>query len=172
MTNNTSHSHLSHKDEKKTPFSAKQYERHKSAVAVLMNRYMLRHFLALYQEFDGDLLLPIVLGEIGHHNIMKFYSQEGGCLKARNNTPTGAERMSQLEPSNAYSISEATGIPRETVRRKIDKLVKKGWLTKGVRGEVAITELVTEHFTKKFNKQMLAELLMTSECITDLLHTD
>lgn len=172
MQRHTQASNSAKKNADKPCFDPERYEEHKLTVAVLMNRYMLRHFLSLYKEFNGDLLLPVVLGEIGHHNIMKFYSQEGGCLKARNNAPTGAERLSQLEPSNAYSISEATGIPRETVRRKIDKLVKKGWLTKGVRGEVAITELVTEHFTKDFNKQMLAELLMTSKCITDLLHTD
>lgn len=29
---------------------------------------------------------------------------------------------------NASSIAEVTGIPRETVRRKLDRLVDRGWL--------------------------------------------
>ena len=83
--------------------------------------------------------------------------------------PKGPDWLKNLEPTNAYSISEATGIPKETVRRKIDKLVEKGWLVKSVRGEVTITERVGEHFTKDFNRKLLTELFETSDCIKNLL---
>jgi DNA-binding GntR family transcriptional regulator len=77
--------------------------------------------------------------------------------------------MKHLEPTNAFSISQATGIPRETVRRKIDKLEKKGWVVKNDRGEVCISEKVSDHFTTGFNKKILAELLEASENIRNLL---
>ena len=77
--------------------------------------------------------------------------------------------MKHLEPTNAYSISQATGIPRETVRRKIDKLQQKGWVVKNDRGEVVMSETVSDHFTKGLNKKILAELLMTSKSIQNLL---
>jgi len=150
-------------------FDQKQYESHKRLIAVIMGHFLLRHLNLLYQEFDGDLLMPIVLGEIAHHNILRFYSHEGHCFDAQENMERGPDRMKNLEPSNAYSISEATGIPRETVRRKIDKLMKKGWVVKSPMGEVTISETVSEHFMKDFNKNLLSELLETSECITRLL---
>jgi hypothetical protein len=150
-------------------FDQTQYEAHRSSVAIIMGHFLLRHLNLLYQEFDGDLILPIVLGEIAHHNILRFYSHEGRCLDAQENMPGNLDRMKELEPSNAYSISEATGIPRETVRRKIEKLVEKGWLVKSARGEVTITETVSKHFTKDFNKKLLAELLEASDCIRRLL---
>lgn len=149
-------------------FNQKQYEAHKSAIAVLMGHFMLRHLNRLYHAFEGDLLLPIVLGEIAHHNIFKFYSRSSNCLDFREKLRTDGELAKHLACTNAFSISEATGIPRETVRRKIDKLVKKGWLIKSTRGEVTISETVGEHFMKDFNKVALSELLETSECIKKL----
>jgi DNA-binding IclR family transcriptional regulator len=78
--------------------------------------------------------------------------------------------MKHLEPTNAHSISQATSIPRETVRRKIDKLQQKGWVVKNDQGEVTLSETVSDHFTKDLNKKILAELLKTSECIRNLLN--
>lgn len=151
------------------PFDLGQYKVHKSTVAVLMSHFLLRYLNLLYQEFDGDLILPIVLGEISHHNILRFYSYEGHCLDIQENVEGDTDWLKNLEPTNAYSLSEATGIPRETVRRKIDKLMKKGWVVKSPRGDVTISERVSEHFMKEFNKNLLTELLEASRCITRLL---
>ena len=160
-------------DEKLTPpFDEGQYETHKSTVAVIMGHFMLRHLNRLYQEFDGDLILPIVLGEIAHHNVMRFYSHEDHCLDVQENMERDSDFAKNLEPTNAYSISEATGIPRETVRRKIDKFLKRGWLVKSPRGEVTMSETVSEHFMKDFNKKLLTELLEASECISRLLGSE
>jgi hypothetical protein len=150
-------------------FDQEKYERHKSLIAVLMGNFLLRYLNLLYHEFDGDLLMPVVLGEIAHHNITRFYSREGNCLDINERMAGYVDRMKHLEPGNAYSISEATGVPRETVRRKIDKLIQKGWLVKNARGEVFMSETVSDHFTKDFNKKLLAELLGASECLRELL---
>ena len=150
-------------------FEQKDYEANKSLIAIIMNHFFLRHLNLLYQAFDGDLLLPIVLGEIAHHNVVKFYSRNGDCMAVKSQIGDSADRLKNLEPTNAYSISVATGIPRETVRRKIDKLVKKGWLLKNPRGEVTISETVSVHFMKDFNKELLNELLQTSACINRVL---
>lgn len=137
-----------------------------------MGRHMVRHLLLLYKEFEGDLLLPLILGEIAHHNVKKVYTIEENCLQARRDLPAGEDRSNYFVPTNAFSISEATGIPRETVRRKIVKLVEKGWVTSGSRGGVVITKTVSEYFARNFNKELLAEFLIASECITDLLYRD
>jgi len=151
------------------PFDLDQYDTHKSAVAIIMNHFFLRYLNLLYREFEGDLVLPIVLGEIAHHNIHRFYSLKGDCIEFNEKAATAPERIKHLEPTNAFSISQATGIPRETVRRKIDKLQQKGWVVKNDQGDVLISETVSEHFTQDFNKKILAELLEASECILNLL---
>jgi hypothetical protein len=135
----------------------------------MMGNLFLRHFNNLYQEFDGDLITPIVLGEIAHHNVTQFFSKHGSCIEVQEHASTYPKGPGSLEPTNAFSISTVTGIPRETVRRKIDKLVKKGWLVKSNRGEVTMSESVSEHFTKGLNIRTLADLLETSRCILELL---
>ncbi len=153
----------------KLPFDLEKYEAHKSAIAIMMGHFFLRHFNDLYHEFEGDLITPIVLGEIAHHNITRFFSKQGSCIEVQEHTSASPKRPQNLEPTNAFSISTATGIPRETVRRKIDKLVHKGWVVKNDRGEVYMSESVSEHFTKDFTKRTLADLLETSRCILELL---
>jgi DNA-binding transcriptional ArsR family regulator len=110
-----------------------------------------------------------VLGEIAHHNIFRFYSRKGRSVEVNAQFMTDSDRTKHLEPTNAFSISQATGIPRETVRRKIDKLEKKGWVTKDEEGGLLISDTVSTHFTKDLNKKILAELLETSENIRNLL---
>ena len=154
------------------PFDPDQYDAHRNAVAIIMNHFFLRYLNLLYREFEGDLVLPIVLGEIAHHNIVRLYSRRGDSFEVYKNAANYTERMKHFEPTNAFSISQATGIPRETVRRKIDKLGKKGWVVKNDRGEVFISETVSGRFTKDFNKKILSELLETSGSILRLLQPD
>jgi DNA-binding IclR family transcriptional regulator len=40
---------------------------------------------------------------------------------------------------NALSIAEYTGIPRETVRRKVNELIQKGWVTRDDNGDLVPT---------------------------------
>ncbi len=153
-------------------FDPDSYEIHKSSVAIIMGHFFLRYLNLIYHEFKGDFVLPMVLGEIAHHNILRLYSKKGDTIDVQEHLMTHLEWMRDLEPTNAFSISNATGIPRETVRRKIQKLEKKGWIVKNKRGEVFISETVGEYFTKDFNKQLLSELLETTKCIRKLLETD
>jgi hypothetical protein len=112
----------SSEDSQQPIFDLERYDQHKNLVAVIMNRFFLRYLNLLYREFEGDLVLPIVLGEIAHHNIVRLYSIKSDSIEVHEQATTYSERMKNLEPTNAFSISQATGIPRETVRRKIDKL--------------------------------------------------
>jgi hypothetical protein len=150
-------------------FDRESYDENKTAVAFIMNHFLLRYLNLLYQEFDGDLLLPIVLGEIARHNILRFHSSSGKCLDIRDRLKSGADRLQHLTSTNAFSISEATGIPRETVRRKVDKLVLRGWLVKNARGELTVSATVGNHFMDDFNLKLLDELLNASDCLLQLL---
>ncbi|MFP4306841.1 MAG: hypothetical protein ACLFRG_11320 [Desulfococcaceae bacterium] len=149
-------------------FDPDRYDLRRSEIAVVMGRFFLRYLSLVYRQFEGDFLLPIVLGEIAHHNVFHLFSPTGEKIE----TPQPLERMKKFQPTNAFSISQATGIPRETVRRKIEKLAKKGWIVKNPRGEVFLSESVADHFAQDFNKDILAELLKAADCIRNLLSHD
>jgi predicted transcriptional regulator len=145
------------------------YEKHKYKIAVIMGRFMLHHLNSVYREFSGDLVQAIVLGEIGHHNITSYYS--GDRPKPGMNESIWDEPYpwKNLRPCNAFSISEATGIPRETVRRKIAALAQKGWVKSTPNSQVAITAEVRNHFVGGFNVRFCRDLLDTAERIRNLL---
>jgi len=146
-------------------FDPDWYEANRSEIAVIMGYFFLRYLNLIYRQFDGDFVVCMVLGEIANHNVSGFFSRRGSCNDVLKNLETHHERMKHLKPTNAFSISEATGIPRETVRRKIDKLQKKGWVVKTKKGELFISETVRDDFTREFNKKILSELFEACDCL-------
>ena len=145
------------------------YEECKVEIAIRMGHFFVRYLSRLYREFDGDMALVIVLGEIGHHNTSQFYSAEGPVPSRAVYEPAESVVWGRLTPCNAFSLSVATGIPRETVRRKIAWLIKRGWVKQKPNGEVCILPAVSEHFTTDFNPQTLRELLELSDQLRGLL---
>lgn len=49
-----------------------------------------------------------------------------------------------IAPCNALSISDATGMPRETVRRKVKELEKRGWLVREGARSLTLTPRAIE----------------------------
>ena len=155
-----------------TKFSLEErYQKHAIAITIVMASFHLRHLSRLHREFDGDLIMPIILGEIGHYNATRFFSSDG---YARNpeDIPIDLESHPLLKPCNAFSISEATGIPRETVRRKVEKLIAMGWLRRDSCGHLFITDKPRKHFVPEFNFESLKELLYASERVRHILNID
>lgn len=88
------------------------------------------------RHFDGDLDLFLVLAVIGDRTF------------AANNAPkdmtyekfaSGDGRWVEVEKINQQSIADFSGIPRETVRRKIAQLIDKGWIERKPDGSYAAT---------------------------------
>jgi hypothetical protein len=145
------------------------YAEHSGEIAILMGWFFLRYLGRMYEKFEGDFVLAIVLGEVAHHNICRFYS------KGKTHTPKKAAGVTTqqawhgLEPCNAFSLSTATGIPRETIRRKISILVKRGWIQKHSTGGYIILPGISEHFSTDFNVQTFKDLMETSEELRNIL---
>ena len=109
------------------------------------------HLSRVHELFDGDYLLARILGEVGHHNISDMMARGELRVPVASllDAPTPDQR---LLPCNAFSIASACGLPRETVRRKVATLVKRGWLARRDNGDLYVTALPTEHFAA-FNQE-------------------
>lgn len=152
-----------------------------SQLYFLINEFMVWHLSRVRAQFDGDLDCALVLGEIAHFNVQKFLSRTlipNPVVNEALHQASGLKRYSEsaviqplLKPCNALSISASTGIPRETVRRKIQWLEKQGWIEKNAKGQLSITPMPAEVF-KEFNQEMLDEFLQVSESIRTILHPE
>jgi hypothetical protein len=95
-----------------------------------------RMIIQLRKAFDGDLDMMLVLAAIGDRTRPENWARElvdyGALISAK------TDRARQYAV-NAQSISDFTGIPRETVRRKLAALQKRGWIERDDKGCIAAT---------------------------------
>ena len=159
-----------------TRFPAEATQLVMRSVALLLARHEVRNLRRWYEEFDRDILLPILLGEIALHNISAFENHPESAATAAAPTAQASSvtemRMWEgcsFRPCNAYSISAATDLPRETVRRKIARLVELGWVTRRDNGHLYVSAAALEHFGSLLNSRALAELLETTERVRKLM---
>lgn len=92
-----------------------------------------RWLVKLRDSFDGDLdaMLIVAVVAIG----VRGENWKGALLETSNELMT-------VESTNTLSIAQATGIPRESARRKLNTLQGKGWLTRDDSGNWILTEKI------------------------------
>ncbi len=143
------------------------------SVALLLARHEIRKLRRWFDEFDRDILLPILLGEIALYNIGSLQSGHGGGAQRRKKDSTDLDDAEAgccaLRPCNAYSIAAATGLPRETVRRKIVRLVELGWIERRDNGHLFVTEAALTYFGNVLNSRELPEVIETADQARSLL---
>lgn len=153
-------------ESKGDPVVERRNDTHKlmRAVSIILARYELHNLKRLYEDFERDILLPLLLGEVALHNI--------GALERGDTIPSNGEGEDwldcRLKPCNAYSIAAATGLPRETVRRKIGRLVELGWLNKRHNGHLYVSSNALEYFGSLLRSRDLPELLETTDRVRRL----
>lgn len=97
----------------------------------------LTHFLiACRKSFDGDIDLFLVLCVIGERSFS--HAKVRADLKYEE---WASQEKIVVEPEdiNVQSIADFSGIPRETVRRKLRILIAKGWVERDDHGYVHAT---------------------------------
>jgi DNA-binding IclR family transcriptional regulator len=80
------------------------------------------------------------------------------------------ERASQPASTNLQSIADYSGIPRETVRRKLRDLEQSGWISRGEKGHFVATAKAAEDLepaTQATLRYLLAVITTWREAISD-----
>lgn len=150
-------------------FPLQQYERNRGEILLNLSHYNLSYLNLIYQLFDGDLAMVIVLGEISHHNTSEHFNPHALANPRVREIQDEREDWRGLEGCNALSISHATGIPRETVRRKITELKRRGWLADDGGKGLYLTAACVKHFTESSSREQLKLFLRASRAIERLL---
>jgi predicted transcriptional regulator len=116
-------------------------------LSYLIGRFVTDHLIRTHRLFDGDLTAAVVLATIAQRNVQRFYDEVArNSPKGLDRLVAAGEHLPHLRHCNALSVSSATGIPRETVRRKVRWLEQKGWITVGERGQLEMSRTVADHF--------------------------
>lgn len=85
--------------------------------------FFIEHLTDISRVFRGDLQAMIILALVGQVQMRAMRSAAQAGIDPHGLPP---ERLS----INASRVADVSGIPRETVRRKLDWLVERGWLVR------------------------------------------
>lgn len=98
---------------------------------------LMRHLIECRRVCNGDLDLFLVLMIIGERTFTARDAPEEMSL-----AEFSEATVRSLQPAaiNLQSIADYSGIPRETVRRKIEILIEKGWVERSERRFVSATD--------------------------------
>lgn len=86
------------------------------------------------RHFGGDLDQVLILGIIGERTL----TPERSRGVSYDSFLAGQRGVAEMKSINAKSISEITGIPRETVRRKVNALLDRGWVKRREDGTLEV----------------------------------
>ncbi len=147
-------------------------DRHFPQVTYETGLFMIGYLRRLNREFENDITTAVVLGEIAQHSIRDLMKRD----LPRSGKPsaefvTHKRVAANLRRCNALSVAESSGIPRETVRRKIDKLVKRGLVSRDAKGGLALVPGIGEHF-RAFDRQTIEDLVALADRVRALVARD
>lgn len=144
----------------------RKMRQHHLEVSYVLGSFMTEHFIRVYKAFDGDLTAAIVLGTIGQYNYRRFYTEVGEkAAEGFHRLAERGEHWPHARPCNAMSISQSTGIPRETVRRKVRDLENRGWIERRDGGVLTATEKAARELAPATEATLAYLLAVGSACV-------
>jgi len=128
-----------------------------------LSLFVHRYLTAIYGALTLDLVSLSLLDEIARHNLGHLSDADMATI------PFDADKASAMRGCNAFSLSQATGVPRETVRRKVQQLVKLGWVEQHDRKGLFVTVKWMDRISREEAAGILAEFRDAARKIEDLL---
>ncbi|MBS1196956.1 MAG: hypothetical protein H6R18_741 [Proteobacteria bacterium] len=121
----------------------------------------------LYKAFDRDLIMALVMCEIWQYNFGRYFARYGH-ENATEILGDPVNRDQLLPPCNTYSISQVLGVPNETVRRKVKKLVARGWVNNG-NGELVASKVIEEFFAPSLSLEAMRDFVSAARHVLAIL---
>lgn len=139
------------------------FDRAFSLVAFIMNRHIIDHMLRCARQLvDGDFEALVLWGVLAHQNVAHLMppgSLPAAMLNERGRLDADPRR---IRPLLLRDLAAITGIPRETARRKLEKLAHLGFVERVGSGWAVSTQRV-EPDLREFTRESIKRLLAVSD---------
>ena len=117
--------------------------------------------------FDGDLDKMLILSLVGECTL----TSDRGAGLSYDRFLAGERRDMPGRRINMQSISDCSGIPRETVRRKTEQLIEAGWLARGKDGFLTVRPEASADM-RPITRFTMAYLASIGECLVEIQEKD
>lgn len=137
-----------------------------SLVAFAVNRHLVDHMRRIGQELDTDLESVLIWGSLAHLNVAGLLHP--GADPAAALGPDGMTNGT-LKPIRLTDLAQVTGLPRETVRRKLMHLKERGKAEQTADGLWQATRSGVDAATHEFTRGSTRRLLHAAKEIEAIL---
>ena len=144
------------------------FDRAFSLVAFQVNRHLIDHMLRCARELRVDFESLVIWGVLSHQNVAHLLgpgTPPGSGLDARGRAPHAA---GDLRPVRIRDLAQITGLPRETIRRKLLRLQEDGRVRQVASGWVYDGRPI-EPELREFTRGSVRRLRATAREIDDAL---
>jgi hypothetical protein len=131
-------------------------------ITYAMNRYLVDHMLRVARQLtEGDYEAMVIWAVLAHQNVAHLlppgaFASE--VLDERGRLPV----TSGLRPLRLRDIVQITGIPKETARRKLERLAAERWIARSDEGWVLSRER-TEPDLRDFSRESVRRFLAVAD---------
>lgn len=129
-----------------------------SYVAFTENRYIIDHMLRFSRHFGFDFETMVIWGVLANQNVAHLMPLRGPQGDLRDVRGESVDVGTAMRPVRVRDLTQITGIPKETVRRKLGLLERDGWIRRRQSGWVMCHERVRSDlgaFTEESVKRLL-----------------
>lgn len=103
-----------------------EYWRAFSLLAFTMNRFIVDHVIRAARLFDNDTESLILFGMLAHLNIVHLLPPGSSPRTALDDHGRVPDSQPRLRPVRVRDLAQITGRPRETIRRKLERMRASG----------------------------------------------
>ena len=137
-------------------------------LAFTCNRHLIDHMLRFSRHFGFDYETMVIWGVLAHQNVAHLIPLR---MRGEEYTDTLGRPMeigTQLRAVRVRDLVQITRIPKETVRRKLELLVRDGWIRRADQGWVICHERNRPDLLD-FTRESVRRLLAASDHIRRIL---
>jgi hypothetical protein len=132
-----------------------------------IHRFMSRNL----QETGMDYLTNKIASEIWIYNFSHTLKAHEYADIA-DHLENDAGRSHILKKCNAYSIAQYLGVPHQTVRRKVQFLIDKGWVVRSSDGLLSISAACEAEFKPEFNIETVRDFIASARAVMSMLEVN
>jgi predicted transcriptional regulator len=144
------------------------FDRAFGPVAFVANRFIVDHLLRYARQFGADYQMLVIWGVLAHQSVAHLLPMGRHPPEQLNQKGILDDPYSLVRPVRLRDLSQITGLPKETVRRKLEKLEKAGWICRREAGWVLLHAAIDAEL-REFSRETVTRLLTAAEDIRRLL---
>lgn len=142
------------------------FERGFGLMAFVLNRHIMNHMRRICVELDMDPETALTWGTLAHMNNLPHLPLNADPIDVLNEV--GMKRDAALQPIRLAQLAQITGLPRETVRRKLERLRALGKVDRDESGGWFYVRSGIGASEREFTQRTLIDFLQTTESLRAL----